>query len=229
MLTEARVEEKVYERYISDTGSEFVTFVELGAAHGFQSTKFSACVERLKSVTAVKRVFYVLVEAYPPHFPYLDQNWKGRDCKIIYGAVAERSGTARFLTEWEGCSGKDFWGGAITKLGELEVRTYTLYEIMEIAGIDHISFLHMDIQGSEGSIVEHCADLSLGGKLENVYVGTHGHPRHEHVREKLSPYMPLKIDAPPKSVSPTPLGDVQTADGILFFSHTLDLSRTESA
>lgn len=226
MLSEADIESLVYKQFIKQATTNFVNFVELGAAHGFQSMKFLICFEKLRTLSTIDQAYYVLVEAYPPHFPHLLENWANRNCKIILGAVSEQRGRARFLTQWNGCSGENFWAGVLTSVGDLEVETYTLYEIMEIARIGYISFLHMDIQGEEENIVQHCAELVVMGKLNSIYIGTHGNKRHELVKQTLTPHIPIILEAAPNSVSITPFGSVLTTDGILFFSNSVDLFRT---
>jgi FkbM family methyltransferase len=218
VVTEAVVEKEVYRQFVCTTGERAVTFFELGAGHGFQAMAFLDCLNRCRTMTAVETVFCVLVEPYPPHFEPLRRNFGHQACKIIHGAVAHQAGRRRFHSQWAGVSGPEFWGGFLSANGDIEVDTHTLPDIMALASLDRITLLHMDIQGEEEDIAGDCLALFRMGKLENIYIGTHGEQRHRRVRAMLEQAIPLRLDAPPDSVSETPLGTVQTLDGILYFS-----------
>jgi hypothetical protein len=95
--------------------------------------------------------------------------------------------------------GRQAWGGLLGRrvdaAGDLEVRSCPLPEIMEEAGLDRISLLHMDIQGGEANVAAQCRERVVDGRLDNLYVGTHEQSRHDLVKELLTPHIELRIDA----------------------------------
>jgi FkbM family methyltransferase len=221
-MSETEVEERVYELFLSKTRHTSAYFVELGAGNGAQSLKFMRCLRGKRGSITLERVLCVAVEPYPPHFDVLSRNMKDIEGIVVFGAIADKPGKRRFLGHWAGKSGPSFWGGHLSETGELEVAAYTIHDIMEKAQINSITFMHADIQGAEEIILKDCVDLILKGQLENFYVGTHGLERHRLVRRALKPHMNLVLDVPPDSICETPIGKVQTRDGILFFARSVD-------
>lgn len=127
---------------------EAQTVVDLGANIGMTTLYLHEWLPRAD---------FLCVEANPHNVRLLRENTSQVDARIdiVEGAISNRSGTEWFETQGPA------WGTALTRRdaeGSVEVDAYSMSDLMEVHGIEHIDILKVDIEGAEKKIMRDGAD-----------------------------------------------------------------------
>jgi len=178
------------------------------------------------------------IEAEPTHFDWmkanlLDNGVKLDNCKLIQAAITNHNGKVQFLEQdpavnwgqyivdyreklnWKGKLGR-LIGLKQAKPSNLEpsfsVPAIRLCEALK--GIDFIDIVDMDIQGSEGDVVEDGIDL-MTQRVKRLHVGTHNHDVESRIRVAMNNAGWTNVwDFPCRSVVDTPYGEIEFQDGV---------------
>jgi len=127
--------------------SEIQNVVDLGANIGLTTLYLN---------TLFPQANYICVEPSPLNLPLLKKNLKplGNRINIVEGAINDQKGFLKF--RYSGSS----WGGHLNSddLSAINVRCYTMNEIMEYYEINHIDILKVDIEGVEKILFQNNCD-----------------------------------------------------------------------
>jgi FkbM family methyltransferase len=174
--------------YAVDTAKSSFVAVELGAGYGPWLT-FSAKAAQRKGI---EHIGLTAVEGDKPrhdllrtHFadnglPVPDETGTARAGKtvsnLIYGAISDTNGTVTFgsqsLLDWgaapvENGASVDYRG---LEVAGATINSYTIEHVLRT--MDHVDFLHMDIQGYEARAVRASMN-ALKSKVRVMVIGTH--------------------------------------------------------
>lgn len=173
-----------------------MVFVELGAGWGGQTLTVATAVRNQVVEMVPKSVYSYAVEAEPGHYGFLYETFLENRIEglPIFGAVTGALEWARFYAMHPSA---DNYGQAIHPRGNIVVPCYTLENLAETFKIDHIDFVHMDIQGAEPLAIK--GSLGIINEIDYLLVCPHYDGHVEQITEMLSPTHNLVLSHNPRS------------------------------
>lgn len=80
---------------------------------------------------------------------------------------------AEFISGFVGASPGAATGFQTEESGLLVLPCFSVPQLMQLSGFDHLNVLHCDVQGAELDALEGCRSLFLEGRIDWVFVSTH--------------------------------------------------------
>lgn len=172
-----------------------VNFFELGAGYGYWSIALAVVATDWPNMNSTYRI--LAVEGEPTHYQWLLKCLEAnhvQNVRALHGAVDEQSGRCRFQNANDPASQ---FGQRILEEkepGGIEIRAYSLAELMEVGEFDNVQLVHMDVQGREAKIVR--GGIPVVERIEHFLIETHTTAAEEQLKEHLSPTHNLIVELP---------------------------------
>jgi FkbM family methyltransferase len=187
-IDESQFELCCYLSILEEIKKDEITFMELGAGWGAQSTNITGIVNNKMAKTQVIRACCVAVEAEPSHYQWLYDTF--RENKIqgfpVFGAVSNEVGFKNF---WSEVPPEDSYGQSLKESGSVSVPAYTVDYLLETHRLDHVDILHMDVQGEEAHVVRGMMESLKSSKIDYLVIATHYPGANIEISDMLNPYM----------------------------------------
>ncbi|MDP8207388.1 MAG: FkbM family methyltransferase [Candidatus Electryonea clarkiae] len=144
------------------------------------------------------------LEGEPTHFRWSSEHLYQQNVPavVVHGAIASKPGTARFISLGDPA---DWMGQSISsKEGTIEVYTFTIDQLMDAHGFDHLHLVHMDVQGQELEALKGARKALEENTIEHFVIGTHSIEIEEELKRILSPTHELVVELPQNSTTRIP-------------------------
>jgi FkbM family methyltransferase len=161
-----------------------IVFVEMGAGWGGQTLNVTTAVRSQVVDMAARDVYSYAIEAEPGHYGFLCETFLENKIKglPIFGAIADTVGWVNFYAVHPSA---DNYGQSIHPKGNIKVPCFTLENLVETFKIDHIDFVHMDIQGVEPEAIK--GSLGIINRIDYLLVCPHYGGHMEQITKMLNP------------------------------------------
>ena len=208
-------------------GKRTATLLELGAGFGEWCLALAGVV-RNRIVSGFDDCRAVGVEAEPTHYGWLCRHFQVNRIPgtAIRAVVSDRNGRCLFnrgsAADWYGQDRFAMWRPSslsnLLRGGAEEVEKYALPRILDVAGIEEVDIVHMDVQGEEVRVVRGGLELAKRGVPGYWLIGTHRRGYNEQIREMLEKGYDCVLDIPPGGVGGGSNGTrARVQDGMMVF------------
>uniref|UniRef100_A0A6M3ISS0 Putative methyltransferase n=1 Tax=viral metagenome TaxID=1070528 RepID=A0A6M3ISS0_9ZZZZ len=171
---------------------QHINFFELGAGYGHWSIALRMIAPSLNISYRV-----LAVEGEPTHYQWLAKCLEANDvanATAIHGAVDGQGGTCRFQNAYDPASR---FGQRILEEkepGGIEIRAYTLAELMASYNFSDVQLIHMDVQEREAKVI--AGGIEVIECIEYILIETHTTKVEEQLKELLAPTHNLIVELP---------------------------------
>jgi len=218
MMTEADFERDCFLSVLADIKRQHVNMFELGAGWGRMSLALAGVVNyRLIPLVPVS-YRCLAVEGEPTHYRWIKEHFETQDINgiVVHGAVSNKSGTCRFNADPtpDSCYGQamnplisrrkipsimNLYN--LIKRRTIKIPMYTVDQLIQMYGFDHVDIVDIDVQGAECEVVSGAAESIKNELINYMLIGTHLRELNDALRRLLSPEFDLIVDIYPDSVA----------------------------
>ncbi len=187
-LSEREVEIQIFLNMLHDMEDDTVQMFELGAGRGDWCLALAGVVDHQIIPLIPKSYRCLALEGEPYHYAWTRQHFEAQKINgvAVHGAISDKNGSIRFRASK--APDESYGQGIDLEKGNIEVPAYTIDTLMEQHGFDHLTCIHMDVQGAELDALKGGEKALREGRIDYLQIGTHGgDPLDEEMIKFLGP------------------------------------------
>jgi FkbM family methyltransferase len=215
-MEERRFEVDCFLSVLTDIQRKHVNLFELGAGWGEWCMALAGVID-FKSIPVVPTSYRCLaVEGEPTHYKWIKEHFESQNINgvAVHGVVSNKKGVCRFSVNAapDNCYGQaiishsdrtiknTIWYLYNIIFKSIKVPMYTIDNLIQAYGFEHLDIIDIDVQGAEYKAVLGAADSIKNDLIDYFLIGTHDRELNDSLRQLLSPKYDLVVDIYPDSV-----------------------------